>query len=326
MSQKEELITLLEQVFDNKIATLSQVKESVKTGFVKAVDVLFATKGKVVVSGIGKSGLIGKKIAATMTSTGTLAIFLHPAEALHGDLGVINSDDVVLAIGKSGESDELISMLPAIKEIGAKVISITSNTESTLAKESDVVLYAKIDREADLLNLAPTSSTTAALVIGDALAVALMKLHDFKEERFALYHPGGRLGRRLLLKVKDIMRSGEQNPIIDENESVKSLLYQITQKRSGAISVVNKQGNLRGLVTDYDIRTILETDKDLYSLSIAEIMNSDPIFVYESAKAVEALDIMENRDKPLLVLPVLSKESEKVTGMIHLHDLLSYRI
>lgn len=273
-----------------------------------------------ILTGIGKSGLIAQKIASTMVSTGTPTIFVHPAEGMHGDIGIVHKADIVIAISKSGESDELIGLLPSIRKIGARMIAITAKQDSTIAKNSDIVLVTPIDEEACFLNMAPTCSTTAALVVGDALAVVLMKLRDFKSEDFALYHPGGQLGRRLLLTVSDIMRSGEANPIIHVTAGLREMLCQITSKRAGAVSVVDEAENLLGLVTDYDIRRVLEEGGDVLSMTIAEVMNKKPTFVYADDKAIHALEIMEEREKPFLVLPVLNR-FDKVVGMIHLHDL-----
>ncbi|MFC1546346.1 SIS domain-containing protein [bacterium] len=321
--KKINIIREIKNVFELEINTLNRIKDTINSDFKKAVEIIFQSKGKIIVTGIGKSGLIAQKISATLTSTGTPAIFLHPAEGMHGDLGIIKKKDIIIAIGKSGESEEMIAIIPVIKEIGAKIIAITSNKNSTLAKSSNVVLYADVIKEACPHNLAPTSSTTAALVIGDALAVTLMKLRDFKPEHFALYHPGGRLGKRLLLKVKDIMRSGSQNPVIKKDDSVKNMLFEITRKRTGAVSVIDKNKKLCGLVTDYDIRKIVESTRDLFSLTITDVMNSNPSYIYSDEKAVSALELMENRKRPILLLPVLDRKTKKVIGMIHLHDILS---
>jgi arabinose-5-phosphate isomerase len=278
--------------------------------------------GKVIITGIGKSGLIAQKIASTMVSTGTPAMFVHPAEGMHGDIGIVNRDDIVIAISKSGESDELIGLLPSIRKIGARLIAITAKQGSTIAKHADIVLVTPIDEEACPLNMAPTCSTTAALVVGDALAITLMKLRGFKSEDFALYHPGGQLGKRLLLTVKDVMRAGDDNPVIQATMSVRDMLFEITNKRAGAVSVVDASSHLLGLVTDYDIRRALEKGGDVLAMCISDLMNKTPTSVYEDEKAICALEIMENRTKPFLVLPVLNRQ-EEVVGMVHLHDLVA---
>ena len=320
------MTNLLEEilrVFDIEIDALTRVRKAVGPAYTEAVRIIFECSGKVIVTGVGKSGLIGQKIAATLASTGTPAIFLHPADGMHGGLGVVMRGDVVIAIGKSGESDELITILPPLRTIGARVIAITGNADSTLARNADIVLVADAGMEACPMNLAPTSSTTVALVVGDALAIALMKLRDFQPENFALYHPGGQLGKRLLLTVGDVMRSGAQNPIIHVNATTREMLLEMTSKRMGATSVVDDDGTLRGLVTDYDIRRVLERAQDLFSMTIVEVMNPTPSYTFSDEKAAAALEQMENREKPFLLLPVLNRETRKVVGMIHVHDLFA---
>jgi arabinose-5-phosphate isomerase len=282
---------------------------------------MFESRGKVVITGMGKSALIAQKIAATMVSTGTYAAYLHAADGMHGDVGMLQEGDVALAISKSGETDELLNILLYVKSINVPVISITANKHSTLAKASDLVLFTPIGEEACPLDLAPTSSTTAALVVGDALAVGLMKLRGFKPEHFALRHPGGKLGRQLLLKVSDTMRAGENNPIVHLDDSVAQMLSQLSSKLCGAVSVVDDNGMLLGLITDYDIRKDLEAKADLFSLSISDIMNDNPTSIYSDELAIEAANTMRNRKNPFLVLPVLDRESLKVEGMVHFHDL-----
>ena len=302
--------------------TIAHLAESIGPTYEEAVRTMYACTGKVIVTGMGKSGQIAQKIAATLVSTGTPAMFLHPAEGMHGDIGIAHKDDIILGISKSGESDELIGLLPTIRRIGARMIVVTADRDSMLAKHADLVLLTPIEEEACPLNMAPTCSTTAALVVGDALAMALMKLRNFQPEDFALYHPGGQLGKRLLLMVADVMRSGEANPTIRATTSSRDMLCAITSKGAGAVSVVDEAHHLLGLVTDYDIRRTLEKDGDILRMRITEIMNPKPTFVYADEKAIRALEIMEKRDKPFLVLPVLDRQ-EKVVGMIHLHDLVA---
>ena len=317
------LLDEIVRVFEIEIDALTRVRKSVGPAYAEAVQVIYECRGKVVVTGVGKSGLIGQKIAATMASTGTPAIFLHPADGIHGGLGVVQKGDVVVAIGKSGESDELITILPPLRAMGVRVIAITGNAESTLARSADVVLVADAGMEACPMNLAPTSSTTVALVVGDAVAVALMKLRDFRPEHFALYHPGGQLGKRLLLTVGDIMRSGADAPMILVDASTRAMLLEMTSKRMGATSVIDDQGQLLGLVTDYDVRHVLERGLDLFSMAIVDVMNPRPSFIFSDDKATVAVEQMENREKPFLLLPVLSRETRKVVGMIHLHDIFA---
>ncbi len=317
-----DVLKELRRVIELEKQTITDLSESLGPVFEEAVKLLYACKGKVVLTGVGKSGIIAQKIAATLVSTGTPALFLHGAEGMHGDIGIIGKEDIVLAIGKSGESEELIVILPFIRRLGAQVISITTNPNSSMARHSDLVLVTPVKEEACPLNMAPTSSTTAALVLGDALAMTLMRLRDFQPTDFALYHPGGQLGKRLLLKVKDVMRSGKGNPIIHESSDSRTMLFEITNKRAGAVSIVDDDQRLLGLVTDFDIRRTLESGKNLFELAIKEIMNPKPNFVYEDEMAIHALEMMEKREKPISVLPVLDSNS-KVVGMIHLHDIIA---
>jgi len=312
----------IKNVIDSEIETLKVLKKNVAVPYKQAVGMIFKCKGKVIVTGVGKSGNIAQKIAATLVSTGTTAMYLHPTEGMHGSLGVVHKKDIILAVGKSGESEELLGILGPIKKIGAKVISITANLESTLAKNSDIILYTPIKQEACPLDLIPTNSTTAALVIGDAIAVTLMKMRKFKSEDFGLLHPGGIIGKRLLLTVGDIMRSGEDNPTILLNDSIKNMLIEITKKRCGAVSVIAQNQKLLGFITDYDIRKILEKKEDIFSKKIKDIMNPKPIFVYSGMKAVDVLAVMQNREKAIVVLPVINRK-KKVTGIIHMQDILA---
>ena len=308
-------------VIDIEIEALQSVRQHLGPEFEQAVKSFADCKGQIIVTGVGKSGIIATKIAATLRSTGTPAIFLHAGEALHGDIGIVGPDDVVLAVGKSGETSELNSLLRFLKRTGCRIISLTSNDSSSMATLSDIVLRLRIPREACPLNLAPTASTTAALVVGDAIAVALMKIKNISADDFARHHPGGKLGR-LLLSVEDLMRKGLENPIISVERSVKEMLIQITAFRVGAISVVGQQGELMGLVTDYDIRKALESEKNITSMSIREMMNPAPAVVFSDERAIDALETMKHRDKPTAVLPVLNRE-RKVVGMVHLHDLIT---
>lgn len=317
------LLDEMDHVFKLEIDTLKRVRKDINGSYTKAAHLLYECPGKVVVTGMGKSGLIAQKIAATMVSTGTPAAFLHAADGMHGDVGMAQKGDVALAISKSGETEELLTILLYIKKIGVPVISITADAESTLAKTSDLVLFTPVSEEACPLDLAPTSSTTAALVVGDALAMALMKLRAFEPEHFALRHPGGQLGRRLLLSVEDTMRTGENNPVVNIKESVADMMYEISSKRCGAVSIIDDNRNLLGLVTDYDIRKCLEAKSDIFSMRIGDIMNKGPVHTYSDEMAGAAMDIMRNRPNPFLVLPVLDRKNRAVIGMVHLHDLLA---
>src|SRR5499426_3362574 len=260
------IVDEIARVLDIEIEALRAVRLNISSAFVRAVEVIAACRGQVLVSGIGKSGIIGTKIAATLRSTGTPAAFLHPGDALHGDVGTVREDDVLLAIGKSGESTELNAVLRVVRKIGIPIIAITSNTGSSMAALSDVVIDLQIPREACPLNLAPTASTTAALAVGDAIAVALMKLKNISEEDFARHHPGGQLGKRLLLTVDDVMKSSHQKPVISIDASVRDMIVAITAFRVGAVCVTDADGRLLGLVTDYDIRKILETGQEIFRM------------------------------------------------------------
>ena len=300
--------------------TLALLVGAVDSHYVAAVRLIAQCRGKVVLTGVGKSGLIAQKIAATLSSTGTPAVHLDPTEALHGGLGLVRKDDVVVALGKSGESDELNAILPRLRAIGVKVIALTANPKSTLAKAAAIIVETPVAAEACPHNLAPTSSTTAALAVGDALAVALMKVRGFGRESFAQNHPGGRLGRRLTLKVSDIMRGGEDNPTVPLGISAGEMLVALTRKRAGAVSVVDRRGRLVGLITDYDIRRCLEKGLDFRTLTVAKIMNSRPTTIAPTALAARAVEIMEDRRNPFNVLPVTDKRGRAV-GMIQIHDL-----
>ncbi|OQA89903.1 MAG: Arabinose 5-phosphate isomerase KdsD [Elusimicrobia bacterium ADurb.Bin231] len=316
MKIKKEIITVIKDA----VTTLEHLKHCVNANYEKAVKIIFRCRGKVIVTGVGKSGIIAQKIAATLVSTGTAAIYLHPTDGMHGSLGVIRKNDIILAIGKSGESAELLGMLPSIRKIGSKIISITANSESTLAKKSDVVLIVKIKKEACPFNLAPTNSTTAALVVGDAIAVTLMKMRKFKPEDFGLLHPGGSLGRKLM-RVADIMKSDDENATIKINDSIERMLVEMTEKRVGAVSVIDKKRRLIGFITDFDIRKILERREDIFAKRIKDIMNKKPVFIYSDMKIADALALMQNREKPIAVLPVVDTK-HTVVGILHVHDIL----
>lgn len=317
-----DVLAEIRRVIDLETRIINALKPTLGPAYEEAVRWLFDCPGKVVVTGVGKSGIIAQKIAATMVSTGTTAVFLHSADGLHGGVGIINKDDVVLAVGKSGESDELLAMLPVARKIGAKVIAITAQPQSSMARHSDLVLHTPIEEEACPLNMAPTCSTTVALVVGDALAVALMKLRDFQPGDFAVNHPGGQLGKRLLLTVADLMRAGDANPVVQETKDVRFMLTEMTRQRAGAVSIIDDERRLLGLVTDYDVRRALEARKDLFDMTIQDIMNATPEFVFDDENAYAALEKMEKREKPISVLPVLNRQ-ERVVGMIHLHDLVA---
>ena len=283
---------------------------------------LIPRMGRVVMTGMGKSGIIAHKISATLASTGTPSFYLHPAEGIHGDLGMVTADDVVIAMSNSGETGEVLNILPSLRRIGAKLIAMVGNAESTLAKNSDVVLDVGVKREACPLGLAPTSSTTAALAFGDALAMALMGKHHFTSKQFAVFHPGGSLGRKLLLTVGDIMHSGSENPVVKGTATVTEALFIITDKGLGAVSVVDDNNIMIGLLTDGDIRRGLSKGVDFLKRPVTELMTKSPKFITKEKLAAQALHIMESHTpKPITVLPVLDEERH-VIGLLHMTDLV----
>ncbi len=292
--------------------------------FNEALNLLSQCPGKVVLTGVGKSGLIARKIAATFNSTGTAAAFLHPSDAMHGDLGLLSSDDIVIAIGKSGESEELVKLLPAVKRLGVKVLAITSAKNSSLAKESDLVLYCPVDKEACPLDLAPTSSTTVALAVGDALAVTLMKMKNFRSEDFAKFHPGGTLGKRLLTRVRDLMVPLDTSTTLDlQKATMQDVVASLCKSHLGiAVFVSANSAKLDGIFTDGDIRSLLkEHGTKMLELSLPDVLNRKPITVGPDLMAVEALKFMENRKSPLNVAPVVDNQNV-VLGILRIHDLL----
>ncbi len=291
----------------------------VDKNFEKAVGLILACKGKVVVTGMGKPGFIGEKISATLSSTGTPSLSLHPADAIHGDLGRVTKDDVIIAISNSGETEEILRLLPTLKKIGAKLIAMTGNMRSTLAKYSDVVLNVGVKREACPFNLAPTASTTAMLAFGDALAIALLDKRGFKKEDFAFYHPGGALGKRLLLKVEDIMRKGKANPVVKGETKIRDVLLKITGARAGSASVVDKRGVLIGIFTDGDLRRHLENDAALSGRQVKNVMTKNPITISKEMLAADAFRIL--REKKIDEIPVVDK-SKRPIGLVDVQDLL----
>jgi arabinose-5-phosphate isomerase len=287
--------------------------------FTDAVDLLYRCAGKVVVSGMGKSGLIGQKIASTLASTGTPAFFVHPAEGVHGDLGMLARRDVFIAISNSGETEEVLKLLPFVKRLSIPVIALTGKVQSTLAKNSEVVLDVSVREEACPMGLAPTASTTAALAMGDALAIALLEKRGFKEEDFAQFHPGGTLGRRLLLKVRDLMHQGEAIPRVDQRASAREAIMEMTTKKLGMTTVVDPQGRLQGVITDGDLRRFLEKGVDLATAQAGDLASKQPKTIGPDDLAARAVQVMEQFSITSLV--VLDGEGRMV-GVIHMHDLL----
>nr|WP_320116403.1 KpsF/GutQ family sugar-phosphate isomerase [uncultured Desulfuromonas sp.] len=288
--------------------------------FCRAVELILACKGRLVISGMGKSGLICQKIAATMASTGTPALFLHPAEGIHGDLGMLMKGDVVLAVSNSGETEEIVRILPVIKRLGLKLIAMSGNPASTLARAGDVSLDISVDKEACPLGLAPTASTTATLAMGDALAVALLQEKNFQAEDFALFHPGGALGKRLLLRVEDLMHTGDAIPLVTQTTTVKDALFEITNKKLGITGVVDEHNGLLGVFTDGDLRRCLEDEHSLEHL-MDQVMSRHPKRVLRFNLAAKALQLME--EYSITSLFVFEHEEDATpVGIIHLHDLL----
>ena len=288
----------------------------------RAVELLAVCQGKVVLTGVGKSGIVARKIAATLTSIGTVAVFLHPGDALHGDLGVIAHEDIALVLSNSGETDELIAMLPCLKQRQVPIIALVGNLNSTLAESADVALGASVDREACPLNLAPTTSTTVALALGDALAMTLMQIKGLTPESFALNHPAGRLGKRLTLRVADLMCSGSDNPVIPPQASWIEIVSAISRGGMGAVNVADGTGQLLGIITDGDLRRWIEktTPTDLAHLQAAAIMTRNPVTVLPDELAYNALQLMENRPSQIAVLPVVNPQ-QRCLGLIRLHDI-----
>ena len=309
------------RVIDIEMKGLSLLKEQINSSVRSAVETIFNCSGKVILTGMGKSGLVAKKIASTMSSVGTPAIFMHPAEGMHGDLGIIAAEDIVIAIGKSGESSELNGILPSIRSVGAKIIGIMGDANSTLARYSDIIINIGNAEEACPFNIAPTTSSTVTMVLGDAMAVALMKMRGFDVADYALLHPGGQIGKRLTMSVSDVMLKGSNNPIINSTESVKNCISEISRKLAGAVSIVDNDGKILGLVTDYDIRRHVEKEENIFAMEIKDIMNHDPIFIYDDDKAFSALKIMQEREKPITILSVLDRNNI-VVGMLRMHDLV----
>ena len=313
------IIEKAKEVIRKEAEAILNLEKKINSEFQKAVEIILKCRGRVIVTGIGKSGIIGKKIAATLTSTGTAAFFLHPVEGLHGDLGLVRRDDVVIAITKSGETEELQQLFPLFKRLGVPIISLTGSPGSQTAEKSDVVIDVSVDEEACPNNLVPTSSTTAALVMGDALAIALLEERHFSAEDFALLHPGGYLGRRLLLKVKDVMHTGASIPMVSEDANMKEVILEMTSKRFGATTVVNEKKELVGVFTDGDLRRLVERTEEIFRLKAREVMIRNPKTIEEEALAAKALNRMEFYNITCLIVPNGNKEP---VGILHLHDLL----
>lgn len=321
--EHEKLLTLGRAVIATETEALERLNESIDESFVQACLYMLDCKGRVVVLGMGKSGHIGSKIAATLASTGTPAFFIHPGEASHGDLGMIKDDDVVIALSNSGETDEIMTLLPVIKRLGVPLISMTGNKGSSLARTASVNIDVSVEKEACPLGLAPTASTTAALAMGDALAIALLEARGFGEKDFAIAHPGGMLGRRLLLHVSDIMHTGKELPAVPETTLLSEALLIMTQMGLGSTAIVDKANSVLGIFTDGDLRRALDDDIDIHIATIGEVMTRNCKTISKDCLAAEALSIME--DSRINALPVIDEES-KLIGLLNMHDLLRARV
>jgi arabinose-5-phosphate isomerase len=315
----DRTISNAKKVIQIERKALSGLEKRINSSFKEAVDIIFKCKGRVVVTGIGKSGIIAQKIVATLNSTGTPSIFLHSADSVHGDMGMIQEGDVVVCISKSGDSIELIQLLMVIKQLNVKVISIVGDMDSKLNELSDVLIDASVEHEACPYDLAPTTSTTVALVIGDALAITLLKKRDFSKEEFAMLHPGGILGRKLLLRVNELMAKNSQVPIVKENTPFKDVVFEISSKRLGCTCVVDGNKKLKGVITDGDIRRILQVYDNVSDIKAKDIMNRSPKIVSENMLGETALELME---KYSITQLIITDKKKLPIGVVHLHDLV----
>ena len=311
----EQAREVLELEAQGILALIPRMSES----FVDAVETIYRCEGRVVVSGIGKSGIVGRKIVATLNSTGTPSLFLHPAEAMHGDLGMLSSRDILLAISNSGETEELKDMLPSVKALGTPIIAFTGNQQSTLARESDLCIDVGVEREACPLGLAPTTSTTATLAMGDALSVALIKKRNFGKTDFQRFHPGGSLGQRLNVQVSQIMFTGDRIPIVRPGMPLMEAVLEIDRHNLGLVLVVDHDQKLQGIITDGDLRRAMIRFQSIESVQVEDIMTPDPVYIHENMLAIEALDLMEQKGITCLVI---ADGRRTIKGVVHLHDIL----
>jgi len=314
-----DLLSIAREVLRTEAAAITALVDRLDRSFERAVEVIFGSRGRTVVTGMGKSGLIGKKIAATLSSTGTPTLFLHPAEAGHGDLGMVTSEDIVIAISNSGETDEILKLIPYLKRFSVTLISMTA-PDSSLARASDIVLDVSVESEACPIDVVPTASTTAALAMGDALAVALLTRRGFREEDFALYHPNGSLGKKLLVRVSDLMHTGDQVPVVRLDAPMTDTTIEMSSKRLGMTIVCNGDGIIEGIITDGDLRRGLQKHgAKLFEMKASDMMVRNPKTITSDTLAAKALAVMEEHSITALIVP---DESNKPVGVIHLHDIL----
>ncbi len=316
----DEIIQKGKEIIRIEAEAVANLSESINDQFVKAINTISESKGRVVLTGMGKSGLIARKIVATLNSTGTAAIYLHPTDALHGDLGMVRKEDVVILISKSGNTEEIANLLPMLKRLGVKMIAMCGSESSRIAKECDIFLNISVKEEACPYDLAPTASTTATLAMGDALSVVLLQTRNFTIEDFAFLHPGGSLGKRLSLKICEIMIKDERVPIVEEDASLKDVIIEITSKRLGTTCVVNSSGVLTGIITDGDLRRLLEKTLEIKNLIAKDVMTRKPKVLKENYLASFALQQMENYKITSLII---TGDGNKPIGIVHLHDLIN---
>ncbi len=312
-------ISRAKKVLLNESRAIGKLVGRIDKNFGKIINLLAKNKGRVIVTGMGKPGFIAQKVSATLSSTGTPSLYLHPAEALHGDLGRVTMDDIIIAFSNSGETEEVIRLIPIIKKIGARLIAVTGNKKSSLAENSDFVIDSSVEKEACPMGLAPTTSTTAMLALGDALAIALLEKKKIRPSDFALYHPAGALGKRLLLKVGDIMRPKAKTPIVTKNAKIKDVLLRITKMRAGSASVVDDKGRLVGIFTDGDLRRHFDEGKDILSRKVADVMTKSPVTIGRDRLAAEAFKIL--RSKKIDEIPVTDDKGRPI-GILDVQDIL----
>lgn len=317
---KNQIIAFAKETLQIEINSLQKLKDSLDENFFRAVELILSAR-KIIVSGIGKSGIIGRKIAGTFLSIGLPSVFMHSVDALHGDIGIVSEGDLAILLSKSGSTEELVQLVPFLKNRGAKIISIVGNEHSFLAKQSDVTIFAQVEREACPLNIVPTSSAMVALAVGDALAACIMKIKNLTVEDFARQHPLGQLGRNLILRVEDVMHKGENLPLIAPNSTFRQAVIEITNKKLGCVCVVENSNKLVGIITDGDVRRTLQRFENIDSLKVRDVMTKNPVKIHYSALLGEALSLMEQRESQINVLPVVD-ENETCIGVIRLHDIV----